>query len=1159
MRDKRAVRPGGDNAAMVAPVGPAHTKPVLSAPVEPAEAPVDEVPAAAPNNVDESAEYDRENVARVIRSKIQPPPLRGSTLSRPRLLTRLPTATDKRVTLVTAEAGYGKTTLLTDFSSRSHLRCVWYKLDSTDRDSLTMVSYLIAAAREVRPGFGASTSQLLSRLAGADTPTEAIVSRFLGELEEFKDTPTVLILDDFHTIDESAESCELVSRLIRDAPANFHFVISSRRRPPLALARLAGMGDLAEITTDELRFSRDETQRLFADAYGQPLDADVLTEVDARTEGWAASLQLLYSSIRGRPASAARSLARALSGAASPVYDFLAEEVIGHLSPELEQFLVRSALLDRIIPQRVVALCADLAPPPSAEQAAAWISDADNLGLLSRGSQTSEARQLHPLLREFLLRQLKERSTQDEIRSMHLRVAVATEGDDALAACHHYIEADEPAEAMRCLGQSVVLTMGSGQWGAASQLIGRLSAVPVEPAIAAIQARRLFEEGDIDRAAALLAHTDVANQPAAVRAVLRQTRVSMGWRSGDGGSLSATLREIGADPETPVLLKDIAQIFVDSSAGPGVSAAFPDLAKRLQGMADAQAQAGYDYYAAISLHNAAVALVSSGLYRDAVAVGLRALEAFRRVNQRVSAGSSTRSILATCAYELGRQADAHAEIRTALSCPEAGGDVYAEGAFLAAAVGSTEDAAKLLANAQRLERQGRSDMSGVFVASLAQALLWMPTHSDAAVRLVQALPRHVPLDLGTALQRDTYESLALLSAGRPEDSLRLAETSRALSIARAGRTFEVRLSLISALARSDEQGLHIAIDEAASVGELALLETADAIGTSLYLLSSLPPALATSVSRWPTRWLPVLRRQLESGDTANAHVAASLLDEHGTFEDIGRLRAYDKSYRRRSRGRGYGRALARKVSPRLEILDLGRVRLRVGERQVHLSGIRRKPASLLMYLVTRPKFTATREQVLDELWPDNDPSSAANSLNQSLYFIRREIDPWYEDDVSADYVCYESDMLWLDPELTSVASAQFMANAGTLLSDDFSKAEALALIESYAGRFSPEFEYEEWAIAWRTRVHVSFLSLASGLMTTLFARGDVAGAADVAQRALAIDPDADDIERRLVWLYSKLGATSAALAQYRHLAAREEADGLEPPSFAELTSSHRPT
>jgi DNA-binding SARP family transcriptional activator len=318
------------------------------------------------------------------------------------------------------------------------------------------------------------------------------------------------------------------------------------------------------------------------------------------------------------------------------------------------------------------------------------------------------------------------------------------------------------------------------------------------------------------------------------------------------------------------------------------------------------------------------------------------------------------------------------------------------------------------------------------------------------------------------------------------------------------------------------------------------------------LLASIPRELSESISQWPERWLPVLRRQLTAGDQPNAHTAALLLDEHGAISDIGLLRAFDKTYRKRSRA-GLGRALARRVSPKLSIRDLGRVTLAIGERQVKLSRIRRKPASLLMYLVTRPRHTATREQVLDELWPDHDPTGAANSLNQSLYFIRREIDPWYEDDVSPDYLCYEAEILWLDPGLTRVASSDFISDSAALLRSHYSVHDALAMTERYLGQFSPEFEYEEWAIAWRTRVHASFLSFATRAIDDLAARGDLSGALQLAQRSLAVDPTADDIERKMIRLYWHAGARSAAVAQYRRLAATYAADGLDPPSLPEIT------
>ncbi len=1151
MAGKRPVRSRGENAPMVPPAAAAPADSARFTTRTEATPTTPTVPAGAVGAPAINAVRLEADVARVIRSKIQPPPLRDATLSRERLLHRLKSATERRLTLVVAEGGYGKTTLLTEFSSRSYVRCLWYKLDSNDRDAVTLVNYLVAAGREIKPEFGAATSQLLAQIAAGQASGEDVATSLLSELDEFGDAPTLVILDDFHTIDDSPEAVELVSRLLRDAPSAMRFVISSRKGPSMRLARLLAMGEVAEVDSDHLRFSRDETRQLFAETYGQPLDPDVLTEVDSRTEGWAASLQLLYSSIRGRPAGAARSLAHALSGATSPVYDFLAEEVIGHLPVDLELFLVRAAVLDRITPQRVVALFPNTEPPITNAHAMTWIAEADNLGLLSRGSQTSEARQFHPLLREFLLRHLTERVSAEDVRNMHRRVAEVTEAVDPLASSHHYIEAGLPGEAMRCVGQSVVLTMGSGRWGTAAQLISRLSASPAEPALAAIQARRLFEEGDIAGAAALLTGTDTSDQPAAVRAVLRQTRISMGWRSGDSSSLSETLQEIGDDPETPSLLRDIAQVFVDSSPSSTAPAPFPELAKRLERMAEAQGRAGYDYYAAISLHNAAIAQVSSGNFREALRLGSDALKFFDRLEPTVPTRYSSHAVLATSAIELGLIAEAQSEISIAVSSDSADGDVHAECGFLTAATGHHAEARRLLAAADRLRSQGRSDLSGLFFGAFAEALLLTPTRPSLALRILDKLPVDVPLDLGLGLQHQFLTALSLLADGETADAIRVALAARSVACQRGARSYEVRLALVVAIAKQDGDEITAAILDAASVGEMALLETADAVGEALHLLTEQSSALSKSVEQWPSRWLPVLRRQLEGGDTPSAHVAATLLDQHGAPEDVGRLRAYEKTYRKR-RATGLGRALVHRVSPTLEVLDLGRVTLAIGNREVALSSIRRKPASLLMYLATRAKFTATREQVLDELWPDNDPGGASNSLNQSLYFIRREVDPWYEDDVSADYIHYEAELLWLDPSLTLVASAEFVASARAALTSDVSSKETLSLVERYTGQFSPEFEYEEWAIAWRSRVHASFLGLANAAIVRLFERGDPVTALAIAHRAFAVDPEALDIEHRLIWLFWHSGAKSAAQAQYEHYSGRHKSDGLEPLPLDEL-------
>ncbi|HUG46818.1 MAG TPA: hypothetical protein VMP67_00215, partial [Candidatus Limnocylindria bacterium] len=565
-------------------------------------------------------------LAPVVRSKIEPPQLRASTLSRGRLLDALARSITQRVTLLIAEAGYGKTTLLTDFSRRPVARCLWYKLDSTDQDWVTLVNYLVAAVREFEPAFGERTLKLLAGDPTSIAPRDAVLGSLLAELQLLPDIQTVLILDDFHAIDESEEACEVVMRVVNGAPPALRFIVASRRRPPLLLARMASMGEVAEIGTDALRFSRDEIERLFAEGYGRPLAPDVLHEIDARTRGWAATLQLVNSSIRGKSESAVRTLAHSISGGEGRLYDFLAQEVLSQLPNGLREFVLRSALLQGIQPEYVTVLF-DEGHEPSHEIAQGWIEEVDGLGILSRTSERSAVRQFHPLFREFLLRRLAKRFTTAELRHMHGRVARVAATRDPLLACHHYIEAGEMTEAMHSLGTSAMLTMGSGRWGTASELIGRLQDVPADPVVAAIQARRLLEDGDVAAAAEILSGMDVSLEPPAVRAVFRHTQLSLGWRSRDSEAVFATLREIEEDEETPPLLRDIAQVFVDASPLSPTPVTFPALSQRLQRMASRQAESGHTYHAAISLHNAAIAELNAARYREAIRVATLALEA----------------------------------------------------------------------------------------------------------------------------------------------------------------------------------------------------------------------------------------------------------------------------------------------------------------------------------------------------------------------------------------------------------------------------------------------------------------------------------------------------------------------------------------------------
>jgi DNA-binding SARP family transcriptional activator len=265
-----------------------------------------------------------------------------------------------------------------------------------------------------------------------------------------------------------------------------------------------------------------------------------------------------------------------------------------------------------------------------------------------------------------------------------------------------------------------------------------------------------------------------------------------------------------------------------------------------------------------------------------------------------------------------------------------------------------------------------------------------------------------------------------------------------------------------------------------------------------------------------------------------------------------RLRRLAKAFPRSSADADLGRVLARKVAQRVHVSDQGRVVIRAGARHVPGSSIRRKVLALLCLLLSRPEKALTRDQVLDALWPDLDPAVAVNSLNQTVYFLRRVLEEDYVEDNSPGYVHHDSDVLWLDPELVTSDSTdcwKFLRSMPERPTPD----EVEQLVEMYRGRFALDFEYEEWATAYRDSLHASYLEVVeqavrADLESAHFERGIRIG-----RRALELDPRADLIEVTLLRLYRQTGAHAAAAEQYSHYAGvhRDEV-GVDPPPLESL-------
>jgi LuxR family maltose regulon positive regulatory protein len=243
--------------------------------------------------------------------------------------------------VVSAAAGYGKTTLLSQWAASTAYPVAWVSLDADDADPLTLLRDLVAAIRQVDPALAQRTSLLLDRPA---LPVLTLVRSFLNDLTEVT-SPLLIVLDDLHLID-SPEIQEAIAYLVMHLPKQVHLVLSSRRDPELPYYLLRAHGDIVEIRDDDLRFDIDETGTLLRSQYELDLTESELRAIDQHTEGWVACIHLLAHSTRHRLKRDILELLRAHREANLDASEFLWAEVIAGQSADVRSFLTQIAVLD---------------------------------------------------------------------------------------------------------------------------------------------------------------------------------------------------------------------------------------------------------------------------------------------------------------------------------------------------------------------------------------------------------------------------------------------------------------------------------------------------------------------------------------------------------------------------------------------------------------------------------------------------------------------------------------------------------------------------------------------------------------------------------------------------------------------------------------------
>jgi LuxR family maltose regulon positive regulatory protein len=352
----------------------------------------------------------------LIQTKLLCPRPRAGLVRRMRLRAQLDAGAQRALTLISAPAGFGKTTLLAGWALDQTMPVAWFSIDSQDNDLRRFLTYLTQALQGALQAAGVPVADLTSAVQALSL--EARLTLIINELATLT-TDMVLVLDEYHSID-NPEIHRAIDFLLEHQPPRLHLMIASRIDPPLALHLLRARDQLVEIGTRDLQFTRDEAAAFLKQTMGLDLPTESIAALDARAEGWVTGLQFAALALHhGLPrATQAPADIATLSAQNRYLFDFMAAEVLSQQPPDVQQFLLRTSILDNLTGPLCDAV-ADPAVPEGHGQAMLMVLYRHNL-FLTAMDEGREVFRYHNLFADFLRQALKENHP-DELPELHRR------------------------------------------------------------------------------------------------------------------------------------------------------------------------------------------------------------------------------------------------------------------------------------------------------------------------------------------------------------------------------------------------------------------------------------------------------------------------------------------------------------------------------------------------------------------------------------------------------------------------------------------------------------------------------------------------------------------------------------------------------------------
>jgi ATP/maltotriose-dependent transcriptional regulator MalT/DNA-binding SARP family transcriptional activator len=1069
----------------------------------------------------------------VVRTRLIPPRIRADVVDRPRLRRELTGLFSVPLTVVKADAGYGKSTGVAAFLRGSSHPYFWYSLSEADADPLLFLLHVVWAIRGTLPHCGTRALSLLDREGGVATLWAPAVDALANDLLDHLERDAVLVLDDYHLADRPQVQA-ILGRLIEHMPPQLHVVLVTRHTPRLApMVRWQARGDVLEIGRDALAFTAEEVAALFEVRLGGPLSPDSARALATETEGWAIALLMVCQQVRGEGAAGLERLLGRLPDSLPGLFVYLLEDVLATQPPEIRTFLAQTSVLRHLDAESCDALL-------ERSDSAARLRYLDDHSLFVVGLGGGTYR-YHHLFQEFLLRSLG-----DEPRAaLHRRAATYYVGrGNREEAIYHLLEAGHHTAAAELLSGIAPALIQAGRYESLARWLDRLpeSLVESSPSLG-------ISRGDARRLTSRYQEA-LTSYEVAYRAAQAAGATTLQSRARTGQAL------IYLDTVQPVL----AEPFLQESLR---------LAKRI------------DRESRLALYGLlAENRVNQGRLRQAG----RLLDVVRRAQAR----QAPAEIGVRLAVRAGRLSEAREILEHELRVdpwgigkhrmPRSHREPAVILAWICALTGDAEEGRRYAEIGLQVGRELHSPIvECVALARLGHAWL-CGADADAGRALgcyqqSRDLAQRIEVErfaaealLGSAIARgrlgdfaaaehDARRALAILEAagdgylaaivqlvlGSAGVVCRVPDADRWLSEAEAagracGDAFGPAVAVVWQAVRARQLGDWSSFDTAAG---RALAVARDHAYGFLFLRQTMlgPDPLVHSVD--------VLRTALHRG--LEVEYARALLEEMSDrYPEIAAPSTARPTWVEiASTGR----------RPALYIQALGEFRVWYGERELPREAWSRESAlRLFQLLLCHRGRPVPREVAAEALWPDASPESSATRLRVTLAATNRALEPDRPRGIAPTIVRSTGRGLQLNPavdlQLDADIFVRLIERARSREDRDVDGSLALyrRALRLYQGDFLAECAYADWAAEERERLLSLFLATAARTAHLLADREQYGEAIDLCQRILERDPCWEDAYYLLMRCYAARGDRSLAMRTYQRCAARLLRDLGVPPS-----------